>query len=203
MTDSRDVAVYATCPIYAAPRYAQYEPLQREGRRHVAGEDGMYIEVKSSQMHACVKIASFPMPYGPVAEFIELVNGPVPSRMLQGFVTRAVDETPKEIAGIVRVAEGTYELATPQVLSSSSAHIEYNDTEFDHIVIDMHSHGRHKAFFSATDDASDLSRFGPYIAIVIGECTSYQQAQWAARFVCGANLVPLDVNGPLMKGVVR
>jgi len=203
MTDSRDAAIYNTCPIYVAPRHGCFKRLEQDGRRHVAGGDGMYIEVKSGHMHACVRIASFAMPYGHVNEFIELANGPVPSRLLQNFVTKAVDDAPHEIAAIVRPEGASYELASPHVLSSSPSHIEYSEVELDHIVIDIHSHGRHRAFFSATDDASDLSRFGPYVAIVVGNCTSYGEVQWAARFVCGLNLIPLDVNGPLLRGILR
>lgn len=37
-------------------------------------------------------------------------------------------------------------------------------------VMDLHSHGNGHAFFSPTDDQSDLSGF--YVAVVIGKCAS-------------------------------
>lgn len=202
LRDGRDQALFNACPIHPAPRYEQFLPLSTDGRRYVAAADGIYLETRSDHLHALVRLTELSMPYGEVKEFIELKNGPVPSRLLQEFVLAACQSSPHEIAGIVAPSADGYALQTPNVISRSASHVEYSDLEYEQIVIDIHSHGAHNAYFSATDDASDLSRFGSYIAIVVGHCSSYRDVRWVARLVCGMHLVPLDVNGPLLKAVI-
>lgn len=202
MNDPRDQALYNTCPLHPAPRFRRLEPLEQTGRRLIAGEDGIYIEAKSDYLHACLKLVDLRTPYGPVEEFITLKNGKVPSQILQQFVLRACEASPSEAAAIIEPSGPGYIATAPKVISSDRAHIQYADVEFEHIVIDIHSHGLADAYFSATDDASDLSRFGPYIAVVVGNCRDYHSTRWAARFVCGPYLINLDVKGALLRSVI-
>lgn len=202
--DPRDQALYNTCPLVAAPKYSPFQPLPEAGQRFVAAQDGFYLEARSSALHALIRLSTLARPqptYGKVEEFIDLANGPIPRHLFQQFVHQAC-MTPNEIAAIIQPEEAGYSLATPAVISAGPGHIQYSDVEFDNIVVDMHSHGLLPAYFSQTDDASDLSRMGPYIAVVVGTCRDNDSATWVARFVCGNHLLTLDVGGPLMQAVL-
>jgi PRTRC genetic system protein A len=152
--------------------------------------DGLYLEVRSESLHALQRLVAVPTPYGRVEPFLRLANGPIPTALLRR-ATDAAAATPNEVAFcIVSEGQGTYRLIEPTVHSSSLGHITYADTVDDNaLVIDLHSHGDLRAFFSAQDDRSDLARPGPYIAIVIGRCSTAPEI--ALRLVSPPYLIPI------------
>jgi PRTRC genetic system protein A len=137
----------------------------------VAASTGLFLEHRSPAFHLFAQIAAVPLPYGNVPEpwFAPIVGTPDLLRALRRFVNHAAASPETEIAGAVVAGPGGHELVSPRSISASSGHVAYEDHIVDdHLVFDLHSHGRMPAFFSATDDRSDLSRRGPYLAVVVG-----------------------------------
>jgi len=176
-----DAAIQSSCPTALAPHHGELSPLLA-GKRLILASDGLYLEVRSTALHALQRIAVLQTPYGTVEPFLRLASGPIPRDLLRR-ATDAAAATRDEVAfAIVADGQGGYSLVQPEVHSASASHITYADAlPDDLLVLDIHSHGDGHAFFSAADDASDLSRPGPYIALVVGRCSTAPEI--AARLV--------------------
>lgn len=186
-----DRAIQGSCPTLMVPLHGEL-PALTSGKRLLMGKTGVFLEVRSRALHACLPIAQVATPYGEVTPFIRLSAGPIPSSLLAEAMSSAA-ATPDEVAfGIEMADDASYVLRRPSVQSASATHITYLDSlDDERLVIDAHSHGDGRAFFSSTDDQSDLSRPGPYIALVLGRCSSAPEV--AARLVAPPWLVPVPI----------
>lgn len=178
LTDFRDKVVFGETPIFMQPRFGT--PLAAPDdvkHRFVCGEDGLYIEAQNAviAVRVCVARSSVRLPYGKIEHSgIHLKNGLIPYWILNETLKKAGEALPDEWAGIV-VWNGLaqqYELYSPTILLSNPARVSYSSSVPDHLipVMDLHSHGAAPAFFSVTDNESDLAGF--YVAGVIGDCAS-------------------------------
>lgn len=202
-TDARDSILYAACPLTPAPTFAPFAPLTVPGKRLVGARDGLYLEARSPALHWLLRVVALPLPYGPVTPFLRPALGPLPRTMLFEIARASLAASPNEIAfGIEATAEG-YALTLPPINHASPVAVSYQDAfDPDHLVLDIHSHGEHgQAFFSATDDASDLSRAGPYLAAVIVPGRTYGQSRLTLRAVAAPYLIPLDDQPELLEGL--
>lgn len=187
-----DKALMAAFPIVATPYHGELEPMKGYGKRIVLGTHGVYVEARSPVLHVRVQISECQIPHlGEVDVFIELLHGKLDAELLRRFGQLADAAAPNEVAGMIVHHEGQYQLHAPEVVSADAAHVSYKDVIDEVLVLDLHSHGSSKAFFSATDDASDLSRPGPYIAGVLGHCGLGQQKSTAMRLVISPYLLPI------------
>lgn len=190
--DPRDAILLQCCPIHPAPVFGSPELLDEPGRRLWACADGLYLEVRSPVLHWLLLVAQVPMPYGRLSPFVRLLNGAIPSTLMQDIAQQSLAASPSEVAFGIQWTDSGYELIVPPVLSCDANHVAYRDT-FDpaRLVLDIHSHGQHAAYFSPTDDASDSSRIGPYLAAVIGPRYPLADSELALRAVCAPYLIPL------------
>ncbi len=105
--------------------------------------------------------------------------------MGRSIYDKAVQSSPQEWAGVVLWDDGRkeYVLHEPQIESASQGHITYktNDYNDSNILIDIHSHGNGKAYFSATDNLSDAG--GIYVACVLGLCHAVESVEIKTRIV--------------------
>lgn len=201
--DARDAILYSTCPLEPAPTLGAFQPLEVSGRRLLAARDGLYLEARSPALHWLLRVAPLPMPYGPLQPFLRLANGPVPMATLYEIANRSRQASPSEIAFGVQAQDEGYELLQPVQISASAGHVTYQDSfDADRLVLDVHSHGRGEAYFSGTDDASDLSRIGPYIAAVIAPRETYGATRMVFRAVCSPYLIPIDFSDAIFKDLI-
>jgi PRTRC genetic system protein A len=202
-TDPRDRVLDAACPLRSAPRYTAHQQTPAGAKCIIAAADGLYIEAASGALRVRQRIAALPLPYGPLAPSVELVHGPVPRDLFAQFIRRACESPDREVAAAIVATSSGYELHWPNVLSSSAGHVRFIDDIDDEesIVVDLHSHGRHRAFFSPTDDQSDLTRRGPLLAMVVGRCGA--EPEIAARFVMPPHLIQCGVADLSRLGVFR
>jgi PRTRC genetic system protein A len=201
--DPRDAALYAACPLAPAPTLGTFVPLATPGKRLVAARDGLYLEARSPVLHWLLRVAAVTLPYGPVTAFVRLAHGPMPTRLLAEIAQASLQASPDEIAfGIEAGADG-YTLHVPPIDHASPVAVSYQDAfDPDRLVLDIHSHGAHgAAFFSRTDDASDLSRAGPYLAAVIVPGATFAQSRLTLRAVCAPYLLSLDEQPALLEGL--
>lgn len=190
----KDRVLFEATPMLMAPRFGVLPELAIGTRRLISASDGVYLEVRSKALHICRRIAEVRMPYGDIVPFTKLAYGIVPNAILSQAYRYAAENAHVEVAACLMLdhANQSYQWHYPQVISSDSGHIRYQDAiNDDELVIDFHSHAAHPAFFSAQDDQSDLSRPGPYIAVVAGHCDRPRHPSHASRIVCSPYLFPI------------
>lgn len=199
--DAMDAMLFA--PLMPAPRFGALNVLGVGQKRFLGAADGLYVEARTQALGLRLKIGEALLPYGPLAPEVALPAGPVPRALLREFVKRAQSLAHREVAAaVVLDADGAYRLEWPAVEHASAGHIRYRDTFDDaRLVLDLHSHASGAAFFSHMDDASDLSRPGPYFALVVGRCDR-PDPEIVARAVLPPYLQPLPLTWLLEHGVL-
>jgi len=170
-----DIALERTLPVVAMPRYGDFEPLRENGQRLLIGSNGLFLEVRRAWVYAITEggelEAGLSTPFGRVEPVFDLTCGTMPRELMDEFVAFARSQLPNEAAGciVLDTRSGTFELRLHRASVSSSAHIEYRAqalAEHEALVVDVHSHGRLAAGFSALDDLDD--RGSTKIAVVVG-----------------------------------
>ena len=191
-----DAALFGAAPTLMVPRYGEIPDIAVGAKRFLAAATGLFLEVRSPVMHACLRLSKIELPYGDAFEFIHLTRGPVPQKFIQETIAKAVAASPNEMAlAIVAGAdEDGYDVIDLPAKNPSSCAITYEDVvDDDTLVFDIHSHGESKSFFSSTDDESDRSRRGPYVALVFGRCADDSTITVNARFCCSPFLINLSI----------
>ncbi|QRD62728.1 PRTRC system protein A (plasmid) [Xanthomonas citri pv. citri] len=188
-------ALVDACPFVCVAPGTSHVPLREPGRRWVMAADGLYLEARSLAVHVMHRVGTIASAYGDAKAFQRTINGRVPSALLDQCIALAVAAGDKEIAALIHwnPVAGTYELSTPDIISAGAAHVTYRDEAQDELLVcDFHSHGHLPGFFSSTDDASDLSRVGPYFALVAGRCQSRLTLEVCSRMCVSPYLVNCD-----------
>lgn len=188
------IALMDACPLFCIPPMQQHRPLVSPGRRWVMAADGLYLEARSLALHVMHKVCSLQTAFGEASSFLRTINGRVPQELLDQCVALAVSAGDKETAALIHwnPKEGQYVLSTPDIISAGQAHVTYRDESDDELLVyDFHSHGHLPGYFSGTDDQSDLSRMGPYIAVVAGHCQNAESVKVCSRMCLSPYLVNL------------
>ncbi|WP_347990299.1 PRTRC system protein A [Methylomonas sp. AM2-LC] len=197
LTDTRDQVVMGECPALMNPIFGKLSPPEPYKHRFCVGKDGVYIEAQNSVFEVRLPVAhsKIPLPYGEVkSSGVFLKYGKIPRWIFNTAFDLANKSSPKEWAGLVvwDKEKQEYLLYEPEVISSSEGGISYRTylPENYLMVMDLHSHGVLDAFFSKTDDRSDISGF--YIAGVFGRChlsEGMKKNQTATRMVVNGNFI--------------
>lgn len=194
--DTRDAILFNTTPILPVPRFGPPLPPVEPGRRRfLAAADGLYLEAASSALRVRFRINEAEMPYGTTSSEIVFAGGPVPKALLRAFLAAAREACPIEAAALVLLTPSGdgYELVQPPIRHAGAGEVSYDEgaIDLDRLVLDMHSHGHAGAFFSDTDDDSDLGRQGPHLSLVLGRNGADQEAELCARICCPPYLVEI------------
>ena len=161
MTDPRDAAVQATCPVRAVPRYGDL-PVHASGQRMLLAGNGLFVQMKTPWLDCTTRVAEAGMrlPFGSLDETISFAFGVIPVGLLERFIEQARLALPNETAGalIFNVRTGGLRLAMHEAVAAGPAHVSYRIEELpddELLAVDLHSHGRLPAFWSAEDDRDD------------------------------------------------
>lgn len=185
-------------PAVMVPRYGALAPLERTGHRFLVGATDVKLEIRRPWLHAIVTVAAASgpeLPYGRCPpDGVTLTCGPVPRRLLAEFVHAARANSPKEIQGWIvwHEQQQDFELQMLDAISASAAHITYRRPQLpagSWLVMDIHSHGEARAFFSSTDDLDDQGEVK--LAAVVGKVGN-EQFSLAARAVLLGHFVPVN-----------
>jgi PRTRC genetic system protein A len=103
-----------------------------------------------------------PLPYGDIIPNVNFTFGVIPLTLLQEFITAGRAALPCEIAGglIYAAYSTTLRLQLYEPITSSPDKIDYRMPmllQDESVCVDLHTHGRDRAFFSPMDDADDRS----------------------------------------------
>jgi PRTRC genetic system protein A len=160
-----DIALQTVAPTVMVPRHEPFQPLQHNGHRFLAAADGLWLEARRPWLYLCWPLASqtkVAMPYGRLETKLEVV--PVLKQIFDQFIDMAQEACPLECAAWVVWNEHTKEQRLlPMVATSATTGSVHFDrprlAEGEHLLLDLHSHGRLDAFFSGQDDRDDRGEF--------------------------------------------
>lgn len=189
-----DATLQATTPVVMVPKFEAFQPLEINGHRFLATADGLWLEARRPWLHLIwplVKQSDVAMPYGKVEKVVEVKT--IPRHLISTFFETANRQFPLECAAWVIWNEYTdqWKLVDmiPTEVSQSSVHYNHPVLEDgEHKVLDVHSHGRHHAFFSDEDDRDDAGGFK--VAGVYGDSSGVKQAMY--RLCANGLFIPLS-----------
>lgn len=165
MIDPRDEALQRACPVIAAPLFGVL-PAMENGQRIIVASNGVFVQVKRDWLDCVERLGgiepAMPLPYGKITPIVRFSFGTIPIAFLDGFIAAGRAALPNEIAGglIYSAARATLRLAIYELLRSTAHGIQYRMPPLardESIAVDLHTHGRLPAFWSATDDLDDRS----------------------------------------------
>ena len=181
--DARDLALQASCPVLAAPRFGELPPMGN-GQRIILAANGLFVQVRLDWLDCIQRLApatGLPLPYGAVQERMVFAFGRLPIDLIVQFIALGRERLPDETAGalVYSRASARLRLVVHPPVSASPGHITYGVPAMaadETLAVDLHTHGRLPAFWSATDDRDDT---GIKIAGVFGDL---HQPKPSARF---------------------
>lgn len=198
---ARDIVARASLPTVNALHAEPLPELLPGQRRLVLGADGLYLQARSYALYFSVPLASFPTPYALVETYVRGAHGPIPTHIWSGLVEASLEANPNEMARLVVSAPDGYHLIEPPVSSAGAGHVTFDESAVPEgsLLLDAHSHGAGRSYFSQTDDASDLSRPGLHLSCVFGRCGQRDRVEVSLRLCSSPYLLnlPVEVLGTL------
>jgi|JI10StandDraft_1071094.scaffolds.fasta_scaffold85672_6 PRTRC genetic system protein A len=188
-----DLMLQRHAPVEFVPVYGQFERLDSVGHRFLVARDGLWLEVRRAWAYIRWPIAQsrkVPIPAGELTREVDLKFGRLPRWLVDDFVEMANEASPAEVGAVGVWDEGTesFELMFTRTLQSGIGHLRYQRPEVAegrHIVMDLHSHGQLKAYFSKTDLADTGSEV--VICVVVGTVNDVVSVK-ASLFACGLQI---------------
>ena len=199
--DARDVALQSVMPTVMVPRYSDLVELSEPGHRLLMAANGVWLEACRAWLYVRLPVALppiVPVPYGTLREEMRFMFGKLPKSMVSQFIEEATIRCPNECAAWVvwNQQTGAWRLQMLEETSVGHAHVNVNLPvlgEDEHMVMDLHSHGKLHAFFSGEDNGDDQGDCK--IAGVIGNLD--QDTVTAAFRLCvNGVFVPLPFDSP-------
>lgn len=192
-------------PFIGVPKKEELPPASNDGTRYLLASDGLWREINMRWIRVVHRIApsSLPTPYGTVKAEVTFNCGPIPAQLLSDFLMEAKAAFPNEVAGAFVWnwdCEQWY-LRMRQPTLQNSARIDYQEVELgsdELLVVDIHSHGKWSAGFSARDDKDDHGSMK--VAMVVGKVDQVRP-EVVARLCMAGHMQPLQVvfDGPELK----
>ncbi len=161
------------------------------GYDYVLGSGGLYVQSESAHLTARVPVAPCEVRgLAPVAEKVELAHGPIPSALFELGLRWFEDDPDTERFFAVRWGGRSYRVVVPPQLGTATS-LAYARPAG--VVAEFHSHGRSRAFFSATDDADEqgfrifgvagrLDTDRPELSLRVGVYGHFGPVEWSQVF---------------------
>jgi len=123
------------------------------GFDYVLGSGGLYVQSESANLTARALVASAAVRgLAPVSEKLELAHGPIPAHVFALGLGWMLAAPGTERFFAVRWDGDAYRLVGPPQEGTGSS-LSYQPPAG--VIAEFHSHGKHRAFFSATDDRDE------------------------------------------------
>ena len=164
---------------------------QGVGYDYVLGEGGLYVQSESAHLTARLLVAPAEVRgLAPVSEKLTLAHGPIPAHLFELGLAWLLAAPGIERFFAVGWDGDAYRLVVPPQ-SGTSASLTYQPPAG--VVAEFHSHGGHRAFFSATDDGDEqgFRIYGvvgrlhdplPELALRLGIYGHFAPLEWAQVF---------------------
>jgi PRTRC genetic system protein A len=160
-----DNALQTAVPTVMVPRHGDFTELANHGHRFLAASDGLWLEARRSWLYLRWPLArqhTVAMPYGTIQKAIQIARAP--RELVSEFIRHAREVCPLECAAwIVWNAEtDTWKLVQLTPTTATTSFVSFDRPRLadnEHLVVDLHSHGRINAFFSGQDDTDDRGEY--------------------------------------------
>ena len=184
--------------------------VQGIGYDYVLGAGGLYVQSESADLTARVLVAPCEVRgLAPVAEKVELAQGPIPSRLFEMGLDWFLDDTDTEFFFAVRWDEGSYRLVVPPQEGTATS-LKYEPPAG--VVAEFHSHGTSRAFFSKTDDKDEqgfriygvvgrLNKYRPEVRLRVGVYGHFAPVGWSQVFDRGPHGLRLVTEEPTLEQI--
>jgi PRTRC genetic system protein A len=172
-----DMTLQRSFPTVMVPRNEPVAEMQTAGERLLIAENGVFIEIRRPWISLVRKIAEFSIrtaiPYGRVTLTTRLMCDTIPPDLVGSFGEMARKAHPRETGAWIVWSPSTqaFRLAPVGIVTQTAGSLKYEPPALscdEVLVMDCHSHGRHPAYFSSTDNDDD--RHDVKMALVIGNC---------------------------------
>lgn len=159
-----DQAMINTFPLVPCLRGGQPEEATKQGIRFVVASNGIFREVDLPWIRVVHRIGNvdpaFRVPYGKQRPSVEVKCCAIPSGIIEQLHHEATLSMPNEMAAAViwNSVTNSWRAERRKSIKASEAFVKYEEVklgEGEYLVVDMHSHGKHHAFFSETDNKDD------------------------------------------------
>ena len=201
--DPTAAALLDEVPCYPVPHSGRSPALDalrgcRAGHGLAIGKDGVMFILRRPWLALDIPVTppiAAHLPYGNAGERrAELRCGLIPREFLDRVIQHFRDELPNEAAAFILWDELTraFSLHFPEIDEATPSRLIYRTPVLPpnrHIVCDIHSHARGKAFFSATDDADD--EHSTKLSLVIGRLDDPDGPVFASRLCAGGMFLAL------------
>ena len=161
------------------------------GYDYVLGSGGLYVQSESAHLTARIPVAPCEVRgLAPVAEKVELAHGPIPARLFEMGLHWYMDDPDTERFFAVRWDGRSYRLVVPPQ-TGTATRLKYRPPAG--VIAEFHSHGRSRAFFSATDDGDEqgfrvygvvgrLDTGRPELSLRVGVYGHFAPVEWSQVF---------------------
>ena len=161
-------------PLMAASHTGMIQLASKIGIRYVVAKDGLWRAIDKSWLRALTPVALNPgavIPYGSVVQSVEFACSMPPASLWREFMAVAKASLPNEVAAAMvwKSREDSWRLAVRVSIEANGGYVHYQEVDLqddEEIVVDIHSHASHPAFFSGTDDTDDFGSIK--VAAVLG-----------------------------------
>jgi len=159
-----DKAIVEAFPLVPAPKKEALDARDGSGIRFVVGSNGLAREVMLPFLRVVHMVSAFEptvkLPYGEVEPVFESWFEGIPRELIREFKQAAVEALPNEVAGafIWDSCTNDWRFARRETITANGGYVSYREVkleDMEHLVVDVHSHAAHPAFFSSTDDKDD------------------------------------------------
>lgn len=138
---------------------------------YILAGNGLFIRARNNHIGAQICIAPVEVRgLAPLEERVDLLHGIIPRRLLDMALSLCEVAAPQEQYVAITWENNEFRIKAPSQ-ERTGAKIKYSTLE--NVVLDIHSHGRMRAFFSGEDDKDDQ---GLGLHAVIGHVESEPEA---------------------------
>lgn len=201
--DPTAAAVLAAMPCYPVPPQGVSPAIEalrgaRVGRGLAVGKDGVMLILRRPWLAVDVPVTPPPVGYLPYGSAggpkAHLRCGLVPAVHIGRILDHFRLALPNEAAAFILWHEetGAFRVHYPEIEEATPSRLVYRPPSPKpdwHVVCDIHSHGRGRAFFSATDDRDDVH--ATKIALVFGRLNAPDGPDMASRLCADGLFLPL------------
>ncbi|MFP4897038.1 PRTRC system protein A [Paraburkholderia sp. EG304] len=172
-----DLMLQRSFPTVMVPRNEAVTEMLTAGERLLVAENGVFLEVRRPWLSLVRQVAEFnvrmAIPYGRVTSSTRLLCETIPADLVGAFAEMARKAHPMETGAWIVWSPSTqaFRLAPVGIVTHTGGSLKYQPPALagdEVLVMDCHSHGRHPAYFSSTDNDDD--RHDVKMALVIGNC---------------------------------
>ena len=176
---------------YLVNRPAGLAGSQGVGYDYVLGAGGLYVQSESANLTARTLVAPAAVRgLAPVTEKLELAHGPIPAHVFEMGLSWMLAAPDTERFFAVGWDGDNYRLVVPPQEGTGSS-LTYRPPSG--VIAEFHSHGSHRAFFSATDDGDEqgfrvygvvgrLVAAQPELTLRLGIYGHFAQLDWRQVF---------------------